>query len=196
LQQLGLVLKLQVQRSGLKVPAPADAVHPRVYDPVALLEVAELLLTPDGVVGLPQRVIDVHHRQHPDSRNVDVNGVSVGFTSHYAAMRDRFGPQVTDGLAGENVLVTAEGRVDEARVAHGLGIRTRDGEMVRLTKVIAAEPCVEFTRYALQLATADKSNEQVTDGLRFLRVGTRGFYATYTGAEVVVRTGDAVFALD
>ena len=43
---------LQVQRSGLKNPAPAGAVVARQFDPAPLLEVPALRLTPDGVLGL------------------------------------------------------------------------------------------------------------------------------------------------
>ena len=31
--------------------------------------------------------MDIHNRNHPDSRHGSGNGLSVGFTSHYARMR-------------------------------------------------------------------------------------------------------------
>ncbi len=188
MRKLGTIVRLQVQRSGLKVAAPAGAAHPRLYEPVALLEVPALLLTPDGVVGLvewasgEERVVDVHHRAHRETKNADVNGVSVGFTAHYVAMRGRFGEHLGDGVAGENVLVETVGQIDPEAVRGGLALGTRDGTLACLERVVVAEPCAEFTRFALQLGTGDRSGDSVTEGLRFLREGMRGFYATFTGA--------------
>ena len=196
MQELGRIVKLQVQRSGLKNPAAPPARHPRVFDPAPLLEVPELSLTPDGVLGLPGDVIDVHNRLHPETRNIGKNPVSVGFTAHYALMRGRFGEHLPDGVAGENVLVESAASVDPTRLTGGIGIRTRDGQLVKLEQVIVAEPCVEFTRFALRLTPNEPTNDDVTDGLRFLREGVRGFYATYAGDAVVLRPGDAVFSLD
>jgi len=198
MRELGPIVRLQVQRSGLKNPAPTGAAHHRQFDPAPLLEVPALLLTPDGVFGLPdgqQPVVDVHNTAHLDTRNAVINGVSIGFTAHYAAIADRFGDHLDLGVAGENVIVRTDGMVDEAAVAGGLAIKTAEGAVVPLTAVQVAEPCVEFTRYALRLGASDPSNEHVTDGLRFLRHGMRGFYATYAGDEVVVRPGDLVFAI-
>jgi hypothetical protein len=190
---------LQVQRSGLKNPAPNGAAVARRFDPAPLLEVPALRLTPDGVLGLvdgQEPIVDVHHTDHQDTRNVVVNGVSIGFTGHYAALVERFGSHLPVGVAGENVIVARDGVVDEATVAAGLAIRAADGELVRLYQVHAAEPCVEFTRFALRMADADPSTPDVTEGLRFLRAGIRGFYASYAGTDVTVRAGDVLFALD
>src|SRR2546426_4214324 len=45
-------------------------------------------------------------RSHPNTKNEDgAHGVSIGFTTHYALMRERFGDRLTPGCAGENVLV-------------------------------------------------------------------------------------------
>ncbi|HEY3063931.1 MAG TPA: hypothetical protein VGL99_33590 [Chloroflexota bacterium] len=173
------------------------AVHPRTFDPVALCEVPAILLTPSGVVGMAdEQLVDVHHKDHPATRNAQVNGVSVGFTAHYAAMRERFGAHLRDGIAGENVIVGTERKVDLTTIAGGLVIRTAGGELVPLEQVQVAEPCVEFTRFALCLGHADPSTGDVTEGLRFLREGIRGFYASYAGSGVVVRAGDMVFVRD
>jgi hypothetical protein len=199
MRELGPIVLLQVQRSGLKNPAPTGAAVARRFDPAPLLGVPALRLTPDGVLGLidgQQPIVDVHHTDHDDTRNVVVNGVSIGFTGHYAALAGRFGSHLPLGVAGENVIVGRDAIVDEAAVAAGLAIRTAAGELVRLHQVHAAEPCVEFTRFALRMGDADPSNQDVTEGLRFLRAGIRGFYASYAGADVTVRAGDVVFALD
>jgi hypothetical protein len=198
MHRLGKIVRLQIQRSPLKVATPEGAVHPRRYDPAPLLEVPALLLTPDGVLGLlpEERIVDVHHRDHRDSRNADVNGVSIGFTTHYAAMRERFGEHLSSGIAGENVLVEAAAAVPAEALQGGVAVRTRDGRLVHLSSVVVAEPCVEFTRFALRFGNAEPSGGPVTDGLRFLRDGMRGFYASYAGESIVLRTGDEVFTLD
>jgi hypothetical protein len=195
-QLIGRILKLQVQRWGMKVPNPEGSMHPRRFETSSLLEVPAMLLAPGGVRGLiPEQepILDVHHVEHPATKNADgTNGVSIGFSSHYTAMRERFGPHLTDGQAGENILVSATQQIDEVTLASGLAIQTQDG-LVRLERFVGAEPCVEFTRFALELGAADPSNVQVTEGLRFLRGGMRGFYATLAGASGVVRPGDSVF---
>jgi hypothetical protein len=197
-QPIGSIARLQVQRSALKLFSSPGAAHYRYFDPAPLLTVPAMWLTPDGVFGLPDganAVIDVHHRAHPETRNADVNGVSVGFTAHYALIRERFGEQLWDGIAGENILVAFDRQVAPETLSNGVLIESQDG-LVRLENVIVAEPCVEFTRFALGLTLDQESKEDVTEGLRFLRRGTRGFYATYTGEPRVVRTGDKVFALE
>jgi hypothetical protein len=187
-----------VQRSGLKLANAPEAAHPRRFDPAPLVEVPALLLSPDGVLGLiedQEPLIDVHNAGHADSKNAGDNAVSVGFSTHYAAMSARFGAHIADGIAGENIIVASEAAVDEELAARGLAIRTRDGQLVQLDAVRAAEPCVEFTRFALRLADSEPSGQAVTEGLRFLRQGMRGFYASYAGTAIVLRLGDTVFAL-
>jgi len=199
MRELGPIVRLQIQRSGLKNPAPSGAAVARRFDPAPLLEVPALRLSPDGVVGLlagQERVLDVHNKAHPETRNAAINGVSIGFTAHYAALVERFGSHLPLGVAGENIIVRTAGRVDQAAVADGLAIRTADGNLVPLVEVQVAEPCVEFTRFALRMSDDQPSTEHVTSGLQFLRGGMRGFYASYAGVEVIVRPGDTVLALD
>lgn len=191
-------MSLQVQRSTLKLASPPGMANGRYYDPAALLQVARLELTSKGVLGVVDQgdtVIDVHHLQHPTTKNTDnENGMSVGFTSHYTSMRDRFGPHLVDGIAGENVLVAVDDQIEPEELLDGLDIALQDGRKVHLEHIIVAEPCIEFTRYALRLDPMQPGGEACTDGLRFLRNGKRGFYVSYTGEPVVLSVGDVVFA--
>ncbi|MGI9146533.1 MAG: hypothetical protein ACR2IK_08330 [Chloroflexota bacterium] len=195
---IGQIVRLQVQRSALKLPSSPGAANGRYYDPAALVQVARLQLTPDGVLGLIDQgdaIVDVHHLRHPASKNVrGTNGMSVGFTAHYELMRDRFGSHLADGIAGENVLVGTDDNIDHERLLGGLDIFLRDGGQVHLDHIIVAEPCVEFTCYALQLGQSVPGGEACAEGLRFLRRGMRGFYVSYAGDPVVLNVGDAVFA--
>ena len=96
-------------------------------------------------------------------------------------MRERFGPHLVDGIAGENVLVAADDQIEPEQLLAWAGHqRWRMAAQVHLEHVVVAEPCVEFTRYALRLDAAQPGGEACTDGLRFLRFGMRGFYVTYT----------------
>src|SRR6266496_799174 len=103
MRTIGTNARLQIHRSSLTTREKPD----RVYDPAPLLAVPRLGVTPDGVLGAAADggwLVDVHHRAHPDTKNEDgLHGVSVGFTSHYDAMRERFGDRITPGCAGENL---------------------------------------------------------------------------------------------
>ena len=189
---------LQVQQSGLKVKQ-----HPYgYYDPTPLLTIENLLLSPDGVIGVTvdgKRVIDVHHIGHPASRNhKGVNGVSIGFTSHYEAMRSKFGDHLVDGCAGENILVEADDILGLADLGKRLAIQTRKtGELIYLTCLKVAAPCVEFSQFAASHGMALPAN-QLKETLQFLDTGKRGFYATVAGrdSEMMIQAGDKVFVDD
>src|SRR5881409_1168921 len=95
MRDLGRIVRLQIQRASLKTGEKPT----RVYDPAPLLAVDRLALGPDGALGAGSDgswVVDVHHRTHPNTKNEDgAHGVSIGFTTHYALMRERFGDRLT-----------------------------------------------------------------------------------------------------
>jgi hypothetical protein len=188
---LGRIVRLQVQESSLKM---GDAPR-RWYDPSPILAVPKLRLSPDGVAGVLEddaEVVDVHNRRHPASKNRGDNGVSIGFVSHYDAMRGRFGEHMVDGISGENILVEIDRMVDAREMATGLKIRTSGGEEINLSEVIVAAPCVEFSRFALQFPRDARPDRSVTEAVQFLHEGMRGFYARYEGPGAVLSVGDEV----
>ena len=192
MEAIGRIVRLQVQLSSLKVGERPL----RRYDPAPLRALPALLLTAGGVLGVAEdgrEVLDVHHRDHPASKNREgVNGISVGFTGHYAAMRARFGSHLADGSAGENILVETPYGYPEQDLAGGLVIETAGGQTVRLERVVVAEPCVEFSRYALRYDPADRTDRAVTAALTFLGDGMRGYYASYRGEPARIALGDRV----
>src|SRR4029077_3830389 len=105
MRELGRIVRLQIQRSSLKTGEKPT----RIYDPARLLTVGHLAIGPEGVLGQSTDgawIVDVHHRAHPQTKNEDgAHGVSLGFTSHYAAMRDRFRQRIPVGLAGGELCV-------------------------------------------------------------------------------------------
>jgi hypothetical protein len=64
---------------------------------------------------------------------------------------------------------------------------------LELRPVLVAAPCVEFSRYALRFPDDARADATVTEALRFLDAGMRGFYATYEGEPAVVEVGARVF---
>ena len=192
MRYIGTIVRLQVQDSSLKV-----GTKPRRYDPAPIRSVPAISLSPSGVIGLPvagETIVDVHHHNHPASKNRDgENGISLGFTTHYAAMRDRFGEHLSDGVAGENILVAVDRPLSAVDLDGGVGIEGADGRRLELRPVIVAAPCVEFARYALNFPDGARPDATVTEAVRFLDAGMRGFYATFVGEPAVVEIGSRVF---
>jgi hypothetical protein len=171
---IGTVVRLQVQRSRLK-PGPATT---RVYDPAPLAEVTELQITPRGVTG--DGILDVHHADHPDTRNVKLlNGVSVMTVSRYRALREAYGEHLVDGIAGESLLLDTE-HLDD--LSGPLVLETGDGQIA--FDSIPAPPCVEFTRFVLGRGAGDVGPE-VMSTLEALDDGARGYYLRTEGTGTV-----------
>ena len=185
LTPIGTVVRLQVQRSRLK-PGPAPT---RVYDPAPLLEVEALEVGPRGVVGVTTDgpVRDVHHADHPDSRNRRLtNGASLLTRAHYAVLRGRYGAHLVDGVAGESLLLDTDGPWTEADLAGTLWLETADGELLELGGAAAAPPCVEFSRFCLQVPVGPVGPD-VRQALVDLDGGARGFTAQVRGTGRVER---------
>ncbi len=188
---LGPIIRLQVQRSPLKVGFKPD----RHYTPAPIVSTERLRLSPRGAVGIidGEEIVDVHHRDHPQTRQESVEqGLSVGFTSHYAEMRERYGTHMTVGIAGESVIVDTPDRVRLGEIEGGLVILTRDGkERVRLTQVCVARPCKPFAGFAHGGKMVESEDMKAT--LQFLDDGTRGFLCVpaVTG-QVEIEVGDVL----
>jgi hypothetical protein len=191
MRTIGTVARLQIQRSSLKTGDKPN----RRYDPSPLLAVPALNVTPDGALGgSPDGgdtwIVDVHHRAHPSTKNEDgLHGISVGFTSHYDAMREHFGDHVEVGCAGENIIATSDRRFTYEELAGGVAILTPDGkERVRLKVLQVAHPCRPFTGWALGKTVEP---EELKKHLQFLDGGMRGFYCVGEGAGTVM-LGDLI----
>jgi hypothetical protein len=192
-QFIGTIARLQIQQSSLKIGQAPQ----RRYDPAPIMHVDALALEGGGVRGWNgsgEPILDVHHPAHPGSRNRGgENGISVGFSTHYAAMRERFGAHLTDGIAGENILIETPHMLGEDDLRPGLQIETGDGTLIRLDNVIVAAPCVEFTRYAMRFPDDARPDATVTESLQFLNDGMRGYYATFEDSHARIEVGNRVF---
>jgi len=192
MRTIGTVARLQIQRGSLKTGEKPT----RRYDPAPLLSVPKLTVTPDGALGAIEDdawVVDVHHRAHPHTKNEDgLHGISLGFTSHYDAMREHFGARVVVGCAGENIIAETDGRFTYEDLAAGVAILAPDGkERVRLRVLQVAHPCRPFTGWALGKHVEP---EDLKKHLQFLDNGMRGFYCVGEGAGTV-SLGDQVAIL-
>ena len=193
LREIGLIKHVQLQRSSLKQGQRPQ----RYYDPTPLLLVKRLRLAPGGVSAVGAdgvSIIDIHHADHPETKNsLGKNGISIGFTSHYGAMRDRYGAHLTDGCAGENILVESELVWSLDDLGAAIVIERADGQRVTLDGVIVALPCVEFSRFT-HLSADPLTAEQLRTTLQFLDGGMRGFYARLAAGQgdVEICAGDRV----
>ena len=192
MRTIGTVARLQIQRGSLK----SGEKPTRRYDPGPLLSVPKLNVTPEGALGAIEDgawVVDVHHRAHPHTKNEDgLHGISLGFTSHYDAMREHFGDRVEIGCAGENILATSDRRLGYDDLANGVAILAPDGkERVRLKILQVAHPCRPFTGWALGKQVEP---EELKKHLQFLDNGMRGFYCVGEGVGTV-SLGDQIAIL-
>ncbi|HEX7737534.1 MAG TPA: hypothetical protein VF458_21985 [Ktedonobacteraceae bacterium] len=194
MRQIGQIKQVQVQRASLKRGMKPH----RYYDPADIQVVEYLLLASEGIVGVTaggERILDIHNSTHPESKNLDgVNGISLGFTSHYQAMRAKFGPHLWDGIAGENILVETEEAIALETLGKRVAARDREtGALLYLERLEVAAPCVEFSHFALNKPEPVPAG-MLRDALIFLNDGQRGFYATFTGQKLLtLRAGDGIF---
>jgi MOSC domain-containing protein YiiM len=148
LRQLGQVKITQVQPSGLIIETPSGY----IYDPCQRVEVPQLFLTHQGIEAETlqgERILDIHQTAHPDSHNEGDKAISIGFTSHYAQMRARFGEHMQDGIAGENIIIASAEQVWLDDLGQQIIIQDPNGaRQVVLVVINFAAPCEEFSHYA------------------------------------------------
>jgi hypothetical protein len=192
LELIGPIVRLQVQTASLK---RGEKPH-RWFDPTPIRSVPALRLDAGGVTGLDGGdIADVHHRDHPQSKFRGENGVSVGFTGHYAKIRARYGDRLTDGIAGENILVDVDRTVTENDLEGGIVIVSGDGPLA-LDAMLVAAPCVEFSKFCDGYAPGQRPDGAITETLQFLHQGMRGFYATLApngDSPARIAVGDLVY---
>ncbi len=193
MREIGIVKLVQIQQSSLK----AGEKPQQYYDPTPLLVVDELEIAPEGVIGLTVdggRLMDVHNERHPQSKNVGKNGVSVGFTSHYATMQQTFGAHLTVGIAGENIIVEVATQYTLADLGQKLVFKNpTTGTLASLHGLTIAAPCEPFSRFVLQQDEVPAAQMKAT--LQALHDGMRGFYAHAAGLGTI-SAGDQVFVVE
>ena len=197
LRELGQVKLVQLQPAGLIIKTPTGD----YYDPSRRVEVDQLRITPEGVEAVTpagEHVLDIHHIAHPDKAYDNDDLVCIGFTSHYAAMRARFGEHMLDGVAGENIIIEYEQEVWPEDLGQRIGIENQDtGSMALFELVRFAAPCEEFSHFVVQSQHERLLADKLKATLQFLGNGRRGFlFVLSDGQETVtVQPGDRVFVV-
>lgn len=192
---LGTIQHLQIQRDHMKTGKSPN----RVYSTKTLLVVDALKMTPRGAFGMMMdgtEIIDVHHIDHPNSRNRgNDNGVSLNFTAHYEAMRGKYGDHIAYGDVGENILIG----LNQVQTIDDLGKTViikdaDDNTQVILDNLMIAVPCVEFSYY---IANDRIGGSQVKEVLQFVGNGIRGYYSTLAKGQKdpIIHTGDRVYTV-
>ena len=195
------IVRLQVQRRPLKTGRAPQ----REYQPAALQSVSRVEIGPRGAVGVvprmatttngdagsAERILDVHHRDHPQTRDPRGEaGVTIMGTGDYLALRQAYGPHLIDGLAAETILVDAPNGLARRQLPPRFTVHTALGA-VPFVSVRAADPCVEFARFCLGESPSAQVSEAVRQALIDLDDGARGYRAVATHAGVL-QIGDRV----
>lgn len=197
IRELGKVKIVQLQPSGLIIETPTGY----FYDEARRVEVDRLLITPKGIEATTpegEHVLDIHHLDHPDKAYDDDDLVCIGFTSHYEAMRARFGDHMVDGAAGENIIIEYHSEVWPEDIGQQLAIENNEtGKMIVLDMVSFAAPCEEFSHFAAQSQDKKLPAPELKAMLKFLNNGRRGFLLVLRAGQeaAVVQPGDRVFAV-
>ncbi len=149
-------------------------------------------MSDDGAVGITadgERIVDVHHRHHPQTRDPQGRGgISVMGTGDYRVLRERYGPHLVDGIAGESVLVDADPGLAGIALPDSIEVQGADETLV-LQDFRVADPCVEFTRFCLRLPASAPVDARLKETLKALGDGARGYRAWVAGRGTV-RVGD------
>ena len=196
IKELGKVKLVQVQPNGLIINTPDGD----IYDVTRRVEVDRLLITPLGIEAvLPsgEAVLDIHHINHPDKAYKD-DLISIGFTSHYATMRERFGEHMQDGTAGENIIIDSDREIWLDDLGQQVVIENAEtGQQTLLDILRIATPCNEFSHFAANSQHQRIPAADMKSTLQFLSHGRRGFLLALADGQktATVQAGDRVFAV-
>jgi MOSC domain-containing protein YiiM len=197
IRELGIVKLVQVQPSGLIIETPSGD----FYDESRRVEVEKLIITSLGIeakTSSGEHVLDIHHMNHPDKAYDNDDLVSIGFMSHYEAMRNRFGEHMKDGTAGENIIIEYDQEVWIEDIGQKIAIESAStGNKALFDVVRFAAPCEEFSHFVANSQHEKLPATELKATLQFLNKGRRGFLLVLSdGQEVVtVQSGDRVFAI-
>ena len=197
MHELGRVKLVQLQPNGLIIKTPSGY----LYDASRLVKVDSLTINSLGIEAKTadgEHVLDIHHIDHPDKAYDNDDLVCIGFTSHYQAMRDRFGEHMVDGIAGENIIIDYEPEVWLEDLGQQIVIENADsGRLARLDVLSFAAPCEEFSHFAADSQVKRLQADELKSTLQFLGKGRRGFLLVFSDAQepATVRPGDRVYAV-
>jgi hypothetical protein len=173
----------------------------RIFDPTRRIVVDKIEITPKGIsAAMPggEYLLDIHHQAHPETHYKPGNSVSIGFSAHYHAMRERYGPHIVDGSAGENVIIEFADEVWLDDLGNQLLFENPENGRTALLDVNRfAAPCEPFAHFVTDSQPTSLPAGQLKEALQFLGNGRRGFLLSLTKAEerAYIQPGDMVFAV-
>ena len=197
LMYLGKITLTQLQPNGLIIETPSG----ELFDPSRLMVASYLILTPQGIETTTtegKRVLDIHHLEHPGKAYDDDDLVCIGFTSHYAAMRSRFGAHMVDGAAGENIIIDTQKEIWPEELGERIAIENQQtGQIAMLDVTRFAAPCAEFSHFAAHSQDKRLPAKELKDTLQFLGNGRRGFLLVLSEGQesFTVQPGDLVYTV-
>jgi hypothetical protein len=198
MRHLGRVKQTQLQPNGLIIETPSGY----FYDASRRVVVERLQITPLGIEATTpdgEHVLDIHHINHPDKAYDDDDLICIGFTSHYATMRSRFGEHMVDGIAGENIIIECDQEIWPEDLGQQIAIENRDtGTLTLLDMVSFAAPCDEFSHFAANSQDARMPAEELKETLQFLGNGRRGYLLVMSEGQetATIQPGDKVLVVD
>ena len=158
-----------------------------------------MLITSKGIEAITpsgEHVLDIHHIDHPDKAYDNNDLICIGFTSHYDAMRARFGEHMVDGIAGENIIIEYGKEIWPEDLGSQIAIESIDtGHRTLLDMVSFAAPCDEFSHFVAQSQHERLPAAKLKSTLKFLNNGRRGFLLVMSDGQenAEVQPGDRVF---
>jgi len=198
IRELGKVKLVQLQPSGLIIETQPGEYF---YDSSRRLEVDQIIINSKGIEAIDadgKNVLDIHHLDHPDKEYDDDDLVCIGFTSHYEAMREKFGDHMVDGIAGENIIIEYEDEVWVEDIGDQIAIENKEtGQRIVMDLLSFAAPCHEFSHFTTQSQDKKLEPEKLKETLQFLNKGRRGFLLVLSEGQepAEVSAGDLVFAI-
>ena len=195
LRELGSVKLVQLQPKGLIIESPSGS----IYDETRRIVVDRLLVTSKGIEATTpdgEHMLDIHHLDHPDKAYSDDDLISIGFTSHYEAMRTQFGDHMVDGSAGENIIIQYDKEIWTDNLGQQIAIENAEtGKQMLLDLVSYATPCKEFSHFATNTQDKQFPTDEMKSTLQFLNKGRRGFLLLLTARQeaATIQAGDRVF---
>ena len=192
---LGRVKLVQLQPSGLIIEKPSGY----FYDASRRVEVDRVRITSKGIEATTpdsEHLLDIHHIDHPDKAYDNNDLICIGFTSHYDAMRARFGEHMVDGIAGENIIIEYGEEVWPEDLGQQIVIESTVTEQRTLLDVVCfAAPCDEFSHFAARSQQERLPAAELKSTLKFLNNGRRGFLLVLSDGQetATIQPGDRVF---
>jgi hypothetical protein len=198
MRELGHVKLVQLQPTGLIIKSDKTPTG-YFYDASRLVIVDQLTITSLGIEATTrtgEHVLDIHHINHPHKEYDDDDFICIGFTAHYKAMRGRFGSHIVDGIAGENIIIECDREIWPEDLGQQLIIENaKTGHQMRLLMISHANPCQEFSQFAIGNQYDKPPATEMKSTLQFLGNGRRGFLFVMQDGQgmATVQPGDRIF---